>query len=101
MSGIVSFHVSIDGLFWAAGSRLPSLPSSPPLPSPEERSASLPVHSSWAVYKYCKTYETALSISYVRAKKRGPGGSVHGERANFTGLVLGCVEADFCNQMLI
>ena len=26
----------------------------------------------------------------------GPGGSVHGERANFTGLVLGCIDADFC-----
>ena len=25
-----------------------------------------------------------------------PGVSVHGERANFTGLVLGCIEADFC-----
>ena len=25
-----------------------------------------------------------------------PGESVHGERANFTGLVLGCVEAKFC-----
>ena len=25
-----------------------------------------------------------------------PGGSVHGERANFTGLVLGCIEAKFC-----
>ena len=24
-----------------------------------------------------------------------PGGSVHGERANFTGLVLGCIEANF------
>ena len=23
-------------------------------------------------------------------------GSVHGERANITGLVLGCIEADFC-----
>ena len=25
-----------------------------------------------------------------------PGGSVRGERANFTGLVLGCIEAKFC-----
>ena len=25
-----------------------------------------------------------------------PGGSVPGERANFAGLVLGCIEADFC-----
>ena len=24
------------------------------------------------------------------------GGFVHGERADFTGLVLGCIEADFC-----
>ena len=30
-----------------------------------------------------------------------PEGSVHGERANFGGLVLGCIEADFCNQILI
>ena len=27
--------------------------------------------------------------------------SVHGERANFTRPVLGCIEANFCNQMLI
>ena len=26
--------------------------------------------------------------------------SVHGERANFTGLVLECIEADFWNQVL-
>ena len=26
----------------------------------------------------------------------GPGGSVRGERANFTRLVLGCIEAKFC-----
>ena len=26
---------------------------------------------------------------------------VHGERANFTRLVLGCIEADFCNQILV
>ena len=25
-----------------------------------------------------------------------PGGSVRGERANFTRLVLGCIDADFC-----
>ena len=25
-----------------------------------------------------------------------PGGSVRGEQANFTGLVLGCIEAKFC-----
>ena len=25
-----------------------------------------------------------------------PGGSLHGERANFTGLVLGCAEAKCC-----
>ena len=30
-----------------------------------------------------------------------PGGSVHGERANFAELVLGCIEADFCNQILV
>ena len=27
---------------------------------------------------------------------RPPGGSVRGERANFTRLVLGCIDADFC-----
>ena len=27
-----------------------------------------------------------------------PGGSVHGERANFTGHVLGCIETKFCNK---
>ena len=27
--------------------------------------------------------------------------SVHGERANFTRLILGCIEADFCNQYLL
>ena len=26
---------------------------------------------------------------------------MHGERANFTWLVLGCIEADFCNQILV
>ena len=30
-----------------------------------------------------------------------PWGSVHGERANFAGLVLGCIEADFCNQIFV
>ena len=30
-----------------------------------------------------------------------PGGSVHGERANFTRLVLGCIEADCCNKILV
>ena len=29
------------------------------------------------------------------------GGSVHGERANFTGLVLGCIEADFWNRTFV
>ena len=28
-----------------------------------------------------------------------PGGSVHGERANFTGLVLGCIKAKFCKKI--
>ena len=30
-----------------------------------------------------------------------PGGSVHGERVNFTRLVLGCIEAKLCEQILI
>ena len=29
-----------------------------------------------------------------------PGGSVHGERENLTRLVLGCIEAKFCEQIL-
>ena len=32
---------------------------------------------------------------------RGPGRSVHGERANFTSLVLGCIEAKFCKYILV
>ena len=31
------------------------------------------------------------------AAQSEPEGSVRGERANFTGLVLGCIEATFCN----
>ena len=30
-----------------------------------------------------------------------PGGSVRGERANFTRLVLGCIEAECCNQIFV
>ena len=30
-----------------------------------------------------------------------PGRSVHGERANFAELVIGCIEADFCNQIFV
>ena len=30
-----------------------------------------------------------------------PGGSVHGERANFKGLVIGCIEAKFCKQICV
>ena len=30
-----------------------------------------------------------------------PGGSVRGERANFTRLVLVCIEADLCNQIFV
>ena len=30
-----------------------------------------------------------------------PGGSVHGERANFTGPVLGCIETNYYNQIVI
>ena len=32
---------------------------------------------------------------------KGPGGSVHGERANSTGLVLGCIDADFCKEICV
>ena len=30
-----------------------------------------------------------------------PGGSVRGERANFTRLVNGCIEAKFCNKICV
>ena len=30
-----------------------------------------------------------------------PGGSVRGERANITGLVLNCIEAKFCKEILV
>ena len=30
-----------------------------------------------------------------------PGGSVRGERANITELVLGCIEAKFCKEILV
>ena len=30
-----------------------------------------------------------------------PGGSVRGERANLKGLVLGCIEAKFCNKICV
>ena len=30
-----------------------------------------------------------------------PGISVHGERANFTGLALACIEAHLCNQIIV
>ena len=32
----------------------------------------------------------------VSRRQDAPGGSVRGERANFTRLVLGCIEAKFC-----
>ena len=31
----------------------------------------------------------------------GPGGSVRGERANFTGLVIGCIESKFCKKIYV
>ena len=36
-----------------------------------------------------------------RGKLLEPGESVHGEWANFTSLALGCLEADFRNQILV
>ena len=36
----------------------------------------------------------------VAALLEVPGGSVHGERANFTRLVLGCIEAKLCKEIL-
>ena len=36
------------------------------------------------------------NVEIVPRETRVPGGSVRGERANFTGLVLGCIEAKFC-----
>ena len=41
--------------------------------------------------------EVAVVLVFVVPRlAREPGGSVHGQRANFTGLVLGCIDADFC-----
>ena len=36
--------------------------------------------------------------SLYDGKSAAPGGSVHGERANFTRLVLGCIETKFCKK---
>ena len=36
-------------------------------------------------------------VAEVLDKQPVPGRSVHGERANFTGLVIGVIEADLCN----
>ena len=41
-----------------------------------------------------------MKDSNVKARKPRPGRSVHGERANFTRLVLGWIEAKFYNEML-
>ena len=46
------------------------------------------VHSQIYV---CALWSTTTQLLYI-----GPGGSVRGERANFTRLVLGCIEANFC-----
>ena len=56
-----------------------------------------------------RPYQTILNLSGLSALANqchvmplaSPGGSVRGERANFTWLVLGCVEADFCNQIFV
>ena len=37
----------------------------------------------------------------IRRVEVVPGGSVRGERANFTRLVLGCIEAKFCKKILV
>ena len=38
---------------------------------------------------------SGTAVDSVQARSL-PGGSVHGERANFTGLVLGCIETKVC-----
>ena len=39
-----------------------------------------------------------VDVAVAHVVVEAPGGSVRGERANFTGLVLGCIEAKFCNK---
>ena len=43
-------------------------------------------------------YASQWISQYVHVQ---PGGSVRGERANFTGLVNGCVETKFCNKICV
>ena len=40
--------------------------------------------------------DVVFHLLSVASQKASTGGSVHGERANFTRLVLGCIEAKFC-----
>ena len=37
-----------------------------------------------------------LQVEERHVRRGPPGESVHGERANFTGLLLGCIKAKFC-----
>ena len=45
---------------------------------------------------HCYCLECSLRRFSRGPIAKQPGGSVHGERANFTRLVLGCIDADFC-----
>ena len=47
----------------------------------------------------CKEAPTGLDVS--RAVYATPGGRQHAGRSNFGRLVLGCIDADFCNQIPI
>ena len=62
----------------------------PPLPSESGR----PFKSTYALRLW--PVPTFPQLDRVVLPQWRPGGSVHGERANFTGLVLGCIDADFC-----
>ena len=48
---------------------------------------------------YGNSHPDVVSRGKQTARKLFP--TTHRERANFTGLVLGCIEAYFCNQILV
>ena len=59
--------------------------------------ALVPVHSE---HRMERSYEVLRVRLLMAEKEVVPGGSVHGERVNFTRLVLGCIEAMFCKSIL-
>ena len=55
-----------------------------------------PVERLQALFLHKRDVDVSRFLKFEK-----PGGSVNGERANFTGFVLGCIEADVCNQIRI